>query len=1414
MQCNNCNQTNPNQARFCLNCGHLLVQGTICTTCDTLLPNDSKYCFHCGAVVISTITLTQPNTTSNNNPAPQPINLPPSPSPDQNNVLSHPQIAETSTIGTLPEARPIKSMLQSLAVYLPKNLYDPLERKPNQKQIDSVKVHLELLLETTKTYLPKPVIESPQPTGVPNGGIINGVFLFGDVSGFTPLSEQLKKLGQEGAEKIAEIINDLFFDLVTILFAHGGTLLKFGGDALLGVFSYSNDEEKLVSARYAAQASLAMQNQMKKYSKIEAAGEVRALAIKCGISTGPYFAAHIGTKPKPEKGQKGIMSYVTTGHTVNRAEQAEGYANPGDVVMDQETQSILDGIVEVKQLEDDYYKLINISPSDDTLSRFEIQEPPEGDIEQQITYLVDRLDRLSPYLSPELISRIANNPKDPKLTPDHRPVTVMFANYLGISDLIEDLGETDPDMIIKHLNDYFTHMAEVVEHYEGTLARMDQYAVGDRLVIFFGAPRAHEDDPERAVYTALEMQKAVKDNFSALQTPTGIYRFRQRIGLNTGHLFAGNAGAPDLRQEYTLMGDDINMAARLMSNSDWQEIFISKKTYERVEPYFELKDRGELKVKGKEILIPTFEVIGKKDEIGKTRGLGSINTPLIGREDEQSKLIQIFEDLRGGRGQILSVIGESGLGKTRIIQDFKESLTNKENKNNIQWLRGNALSFSEQISYWLAAQIISGTFKVSEESSEDDKLFSLWEKGEELLGKETARETMPFLAHVMGLELKDDWAEIVFDLDPKVRQKQIFWSVTEYLKAYAIQTPTIIILDDLHFADEASLALIENLFDATLHAPILFALSYRPRRDKGCWQLKGIAEKSYHHRYSEITLDVLSEKNSNNVITALLPGANIPKKILNEIFMKTSGNPFYIEEVVRTLMDSGAVEKDSKDQSLWNLTEKASSITVPDSLQGAIVARIDRLTEESKTALQMASVIGRKFQIETLRNLSEAEHEVNSWINHLEQNELIEPENINLLESYNFSNAMVQEVAYENLLLQTRYDLHLRVGMFIENNIINNLSDKEDDSKLTELLEQESELLAYHFGKSNDYDKASKYLEMSGEKARNAYALNTAISHFELLYDIKVKQKDKVGQADTLYLLGVMAYEMGNYEQGETWLNDAISLYKSLKDESNQSWGVMYLGMIALKQGNYGLSKKYHQKALTSAQTRKDEFQEGIHLTNLARVNMRLGKYKTAHELFDKSMALKTKLNDQKGQGFVDYFKSLIFMYQGKHDIAKKLLTDSLTEWRDIIQDKRGESYTLHGLGLLHFNQGDFDTAEKYFNDSLDINTELVLNAEVIENLSFLALTISKIGKSDLALETSLLVIEKLNSQKDVEDIQQIYYNHYLILKEHGSEHADSFLEKAFQVVKKQSNDIKNKKDREVFENKVSTNKQIIKSQN
>jgi len=1411
MQCPTCGTLNPSQARFCMGCGSGLVQGLVCGQCQTLLPTQARYCFYCGAFVAAAGAAPVLASRLTVSPVIQPVQQADMPvvaapvaepiQPLQQDLPLAENVGIDLKIGQLIPARPLGQMLKSLKLYLPAHLYEPLERKPKERDIEAVRDHLTALIGTAKTYLAYPVIANPQLPGIPAGGMYRGVFLFGDVSGFTPLSEKLKVLGQAGAEQITAIINGLFTHLTTVLFDHGGTLLKFGGDAMLGLFPATTDEELARGALRAAQAALEMQEILKlpEFAEINAMGEKRALQIKIGLSAGPYFAAHIGTHPN-DYNPNGTMAFVTTGETVNLAEEAEGHAFPGQVSVTLAAAQLLEGVATLanveKEPDETYRRLVDVPPMEaGAQERLDFPEPPPGDPLSQITYLVARLDRLTPYLSDELVRRIVENPTNARITPEHRPVTVMFANYKGVSRLIEKHGHSDPELITHHLNSYFVHMASIVERYEGTLARMDQYAVGDRLVIFFGAPRAHEDDPVRAVYTALEMQAAVKANFAALRTSTGVYRFEQRVGINTGHLFAGNAGAPDLRQEYTLMGDDINMAARLMSNAPWGEIYVSRKTRDYVNPYVELVDRGELKVKGKEIRIPTFSVSGRKDEIGRTRGLETGESPLTGRELVLTKLVERGETFFKKRGQIVALMGNSGMGKSRLLREFRQWLNLHSEPGSVEWIEARALSFSEQTTYWMAAQVMRGLLHLKADASQDDVLYTLGEVGERLLGDD-AMDAVPYLAHMMGLELGAEW-EWVKKEDPKVRQKQILWAASRFFSQAAAEKPIVLALDDLHWADEASLVLFEHLLHLSDQAPLMFFLLFRALRDKGCWRLRDRASSEFPHRFFEVELQPLKVEESALLLSRLVPGAEFAPEIQSDILNKAAGNPFYLEEVVSALMENQAVIPDKAHPGEWVVTDKITQITVPASLHAAIVARIDRLTEDARLALQMAAVIGRQFQMELLRDLSHAQQEIDLWVAQLERGGLIRPSEIELIEStYTFPESMVQEVAYDSVLVQNRQQLHQRIGEMLEEGYAEN-------------PEAHCELLAFHFSNSPDEDRALKYLGLAAKKAEGQSANATAIQNYEKILKIQRARGDKAAQAGTLYTMGVKAYEIGDYERATGWLDESVRSFVELQNPASEGWSVMYLGMIALKRAYYTDSLSFHNHALELSRARGDKFQEGIHLTNLGRVHLRMGHYAHAMEVFEESLALKRANNDLPGQGFAHFYMGLIQIYAGRLDEAEKSLNASVAMWQQVPKNDRGLAYCYQGLGLLALARQDFAKAEEQLQQAVNLCEKLVLKAEAIENYSHLSQALLGLGQKQAALEKSTQAIKLLEAQKDVEEVQQITFNHYRILKVIPDPEADNFLQRAHQTMLAQANLITDPKQREDFMKEVVVNQQI-----
>jgi class 3 adenylate cyclase/predicted ATPase len=1413
-------------------CGTQLAAGLVCRTCFTLLPADARFCTHCGDMVAHLSGHPAPPASAQPGAAHpddawledarrtetlRPVQAVPSqavpsqaaPSqamPSQavpSQAAQHraasaaetaeravvvpqaaavPQTAalptDTVTVGVLPAARPFRQMLGTLKLLLPADYYEPLERRPNARNLDDVRDHLAAVLAALKTYLPMPVVMHPQPGGRAAGAMCSGVFLFVDVSGFTPLSEKLRAFGKAGAERIVQIINDMFSELVTVLLDHGGILLKFGGDALLGVFQAEDDAGMAAGALHAAQAGLAMQHVMERFSRLEVGGEIRALQVKCGVAAGRYFAAHIGSPAS--------MAYVTTGHTVNDAENAQNQAEPGEVIFTAKARALLGDTVsfEPRGETGDYFRVVSAPPAAPGLRLFRPEEPPPGDVYAQITYLVGRLERITPYLPDELVGRIIEQPDDVRIAPDHRPVTVMFANYLGISDLIDDLGEQEPDTITYHLNRYYNAMASIVERYEGTLSRMDQYAVGDRLIIFFGAPRAHEDDPLRAALVALEMQNAMREGFSALRTGRGIYRFRQRIGINTGMLFAGNVGAADLRQEYTLMGDDINLAARLMAKGEWGKILISKRTHERVNARVETLSLGDLKMKGKAKPVATFEVLGLRAENAPTDALSA---PLIGRQPQLWALANAVRALEGGRGGMVAVVGEGGLGKTRLLREW-EALTSAaqptaEGAGSIRFVRAQAQSFSESVSYWLAQQIAGALLDVTPRMSKNDILYRLWERLEALLGSDEAREAVPFLAALMNLELDGEWARLVGDLEPGVRQKQTLWAVREWATAHARETPTVLVLDDLHHSDEASLAVVNALCEATTAAPLLVALVMRPKTDNPAFRLKVDLERRYPRRFTDIELKPLTAAESADLLAALVSGAAFTADVAREILGRAGGNPFYLGEVVRSLIEGGAL---TRGESGWGVSGDVSAIAIPDTLQGAIMARLDRLSQNARQALQMAAVIGTRFQTTLLDAMIVEEHDLYSWLSQLESGNLILPSDIDTLdEIYAFLDELVQEVAYENLTTERREVFHRRLAERLETAL-------HESGR----LEAESELLAYHFSRSDDRVKAFTYLEMAARRAQAGYANETALRdytdaialldhpalstlatwqrRFDLLFSRQAvfavlnRHDERLADLDTLHALAAAhgdenqradvlsamadAHQwLGQYDRAIALATEALGIETAMGDVNGQASALHQLGVIDYVRGRYNEAEPRLTEAVRLRAQVGQAAGQAWSTMYLGMIAYAHGVYHHALERHTEALRLAEARGDMFQVGIHLTNLARVYLRLGDYTHALEEFQRSL-EMKRRVGDRIGQGFSLFSIGQTYLALDRIDDARTAFNGALELRQSIDDERGISHawmGLGMTALAEKRYAEAVEHLEKAVAISERLSTRAD-----------------------------------------------------------------
>ena len=647
-------------------------------------------------------------------------------------------------------------------------------------------------------------------------------------------------------------------------------------------------------------------------------------------------------------------------------------------------------------------------------------------------------------------------------TGERKLVTVMFADISGFTVLSENM---DPESVRDLMNQCFTHLVPCITQYEGTIDKF----IGDEIMALFGAPRAHENDAERAIRAALDMMEVLEHFNHEHHINLGLH-----FGINTGLVLAGDIGA-GLRREYSVMGDAVNLAARLEDVSERGQIFVGPHTYRLTSPIFEFETLEPIKLKGRTEAIPAYRVLGLKAKPGKVRGLAmkGISSPLVGREKEREKIQARLQQVRNGQGGIVGVIGEAGLGKSRLVAELRTATTD------VLWLEGDTLSFGQTISYWPFQQILRSWSGITEDDDANTMWFKLESHIRKLFGEETV-DYLPYLSSLLALEIRGEYAERVKHLDGDAMGKQIFLATRRFFERLARNQPTVLVFEDIHWMDASSEALLEHILPLVETVPLLFIGLSRPERDTATRQLREVWIREYSDRYLEIRLAPLSILDSTQLIRNLLEVENLPANLRELMVKRADGNPFFLEEVIRTLIDTGAVTRDVPSGS-WQATAQIESLQIPETIQGVIMARVDRLDDEVKQVLRVASVIGRNFLYRVLKAMSEASQRLDDSLGKLQQTELILEKQATPELEYMFKHALAQEATYESILLQKRRGLHARVAQAIE-------------SLFAERLEEFHGLLAYHYAKAEMWDKAQAYLLKAGDQAgrisADAEALN------------------------------------------------------------------------------------------------------------------------------------------------------------------------------------------------------------------------------------------------------------------------------------------------------------------------------------
>ena len=700
---------------------------------------------------------------------------------------------------------------------------------------------------------------------------------------------------------------------------------------------------------------------------------------------------------------------------------------------------------------------------------------------------------------------------------ERKQVTVLFAdvaNFTAMSELL------DPEQMHGIMDGCFAILMDEIHDRDGTINQF----VGDGVMALFGAPLAREDHAQRACLSALAIQKALEKFGERIAEEFGVV-FKMRLGINSGTVVVGAIG-DDLRMDYTAVGDTTNLAARMESMARPGTILVSADTFKIVRKFFRLKSLGKLEMKGKRKPVEAYELLRHiihRPRLGMER---KIYSDLVGRHEELGILELKVAKAKDGKGSIVNIVGEAGIGKSRLVAELKR----QEVMSGMKLLEGRAISIGRNLSFHPFIDL----FKQWAAVKEDDKEIVAFEKLEAAVEKtwpENVREVFPFLATLMGIKLSGNYADRVEGIEGDSLEKLIFKNVRDLLEKNAELSPLTIVMEDLHWADDSSVALLESLFRLAATEKILFINVFRPGyQDRGD-RIAGTLREKHADKFVEIVLQPLDKKASQSLVENMLRTWNIPSPLMDRIVARSGGNPFFIEEVVRSLIDEGAIVV--KNQS-FEATEKIEDVVIPHSINDVLAARIDRLEEKTRNLVKVASVIGRSFFYRILSDVVEAIDDLDRRLAYLKDIQLIrERRRMDELE-YLFKHALAQEAAYGSLLLGKRKKLHLKVAGAIE---------KVFEERLHEFYG----MLAYHYGRGEDEEKAQQYLIKAGEEALRSSASSEALHYYREALNLYLKMygtgaaPERVASIEKNIALAL--YYRGRYTESLSYIDKVLGFH-------------------------------------------------------------------------------------------------------------------------------------------------------------------------------------------------------------------------------------------------------------------------------
>lgn len=688
-----------------------------------------------------------------------------------------------------------------------------------------------------------------------------------------------------------------------------------------------------------------------------------------------------------------------------------------------------------------------------------------------------------------------------------RQVTIMFCDMKGFTPLSAKIG---PERTFSLMDRIFEIIIRRVNEYEGMVNELR----GDGALAFFGAPIATEEAPVKALHCALAIQMDIATFNETIAAQKDISPILFRIGINSGPVVVGFVGN-DLGTQLTAQGDTVNVAARMEMIAKPGTICVTEETYKAAKAMFRFEDLGDVKIKGKERPVRVYRLLSPKGDTHRPR-LGTerfLYSEMIGRDEELARLeLQVLKAVNG-EGSIVNIVGEAGIGKSRLIAELKK-------QDVMRWttlLEGRATSIGRNLSFQPIIDVLRRWAGIMQQDSSIAAAYKL-EKAVQGIWREDPYEILPFLATLMGTKLSGSYEEKIRGIEGDALEKMILKSIRDVLARASEMTCLVIVFEDLHWSDISSIELLEGLFRLAKTNRILFINLFRPGYKETGDRIAETVESLFPECFLTIVLEPLNDKLSESLITNMLKtGPHHP--FIGTVIERAGGNPFFIEEIVQSFIDQNLIVFRGGEV---HLNKEIETVFIPSAINDLLMARIDRLDEKTRDLLKIASVIGRNFFYRILRDVAGDIPDIDDRLALLEKLQLIKADRRTGEVEYIFKHALSQEAAYQSILENKRKQLHLRVADSMK-------------SAFDETLQEYNGMLAYHYGKGEDLDEAETYLIKAGEAALKSSASSEALNYYRQALEIYLKKSGEGTDPEKITMfdrnIALALYDRGRYEE-------------------------------------------------------------------------------------------------------------------------------------------------------------------------------------------------------------------------------------------------------------------------------------------